>query len=47
MVVGRRHFTLRSDVRGVLTVTLLALATLVSSVAIMGIVLLLARAGAP
>lgn len=46
MVVGRRHFTPGNDVRGVLTVTLLALATLMSSAAIMGIVLLLARAGA-
>lgn len=46
MVVGRRHFTPRNDVRGVLTVTLLALATLACSVAVIAIVLLLARAGA-
>jgi len=46
MVVARRHFRPRNDLRGVLTVTLLALTTLACSVAIMGIVLLLARAGA-
>jgi hypothetical protein len=39
MVVGRRRFTLRSDVRGVLTVTALALASLTVAALLMALVL--------
>jgi hypothetical protein len=39
MVVGRRRFTLRNDLRGVLTVTALALASLGVAVLLMAIVL--------
>jgi hypothetical protein len=46
MVVGRRHFTLRNDLRGVLTVTWLGLVTLAVAGALMGVVLLLARGSA-
>ncbi len=47
MVVGRRRFTLRSDLRGVLTVTVLALATLGVAALLMALVLGLTVAGAP
>ena len=46
MVVGRRRFTLTSDLRGVLTVVTLALATLAVAVVLMAIVLVLAQPGA-
>jgi hypothetical protein len=40
MVVGRRRFTLRSDVLGVLRVTLLTVATLVAGIVLLAVVLL-------
>jgi len=40
MVVGRRRFTLRSDVLGVVRVTVLAGASLVAGVLLLGLVLL-------
>jgi hypothetical protein len=46
MVVGRRRFTLRSDLRGVTTVIVLALVTLAVAVVLMAIVLVVARPGA-
>ena len=46
MVVGRRRFTLRNDLRGVLTVVWLAVASLAVAVALMAVVLVLVRAGA-
>ena len=45
MVVGRRRFTWRSDVRGVATVAVLGLVTLAVSVLLMGLVLLLGGRG--
>ena len=45
MVVGRRRFTWRSDVRGVATVAALGLLTVVASVLLMGLVLLLGGRG--
>jgi len=39
MVLGRRTFTWRSDVRGLVTVVLLALATLVSAVVLVALTL--------
>jgi len=46
MVVGRRRFTLRGDLRGVLTVTALALASLTVAALLMALVLGLTVAGA-
>jgi hypothetical protein len=46
MVVGPRRFTLSSDLRGVLTVTALALASLGVAALLMALVLLLTRASA-
>ncbi len=43
MVLGRRRFTWRADLRGVATVTMLGLATFAAAAAIVAIVLLLAR----
>jgi len=40
MVLGRRRFTWRSDVRGVVIVSLLAAVTLLVSALLMGLVLL-------
>jgi hypothetical protein len=40
MVVGRRRFTLRSDVLGVVRVTALAGASLAAGVLLLGVVLL-------
>jgi hypothetical protein len=45
MVLGRRRFTWRADVRGVATVVGLSLATLLVSALLMGLVLVLAGAG--
>jgi len=45
MVLGRRRFTWRADVRGVATVVGLGLITLAVSALIMGMVLLLAGGG--
>jgi len=45
MVVGRRRFTWRSDVRGVATVAALGLLTIVASTLLMGLVLLLGGRG--
>jgi len=45
MVVGRRRFTWRSDVRGVATVAALGLATLAVSTLLMWLVLLLGGRG--
>ena len=45
MVLGRRRFTWRSDVRGVATVTMLGLITLLASTLVMGHVLLLGGRG--
>ncbi len=42
MVVGRRRFTWRADVRGVATVAGLGLATLAVATAVMGLILLVA-----
>ena len=41
MVVGRRRFTWRSDVRGVATVAVLGLLTILASTLVMGLILLL------
>lgn len=41
MVLGRRRFTWRSDVRGVATVAVLGLLTILASTLVMGLVLLL------
>jgi hypothetical protein len=41
MVLGRRRFTWRADVRGVAVVAMLAVVTLVLSALVMGLVLLL------
>ena len=46
MVVGRRRFTWRADVRGVATVTGLGLATLAVAALVMGAILLLAGGAA-
>jgi hypothetical protein len=46
MVVGRRRFTLRSDLRGVLTVTALALGSLGVTALLMALVLGLTDMGA-
>ena len=46
MVVGRRRFTWRADVRGVATVAGLGLATLLVSSLLMGLVLFLLGGGA-
>jgi len=46
MVVGRRRFTLRNDLRGVLTVVALALASLGVAALLMALVLGLTVAGA-
>jgi len=45
MVVGRRRFTWRSDVRGVATVAALGLGTLAVSTLLMWLVLLLGGRG--
>jgi hypothetical protein len=45
MVLGRRRFTLRDDVRGVLTVLGLGLATFVGLTLVMGLVLLAGALG--
>jgi len=45
MVLGRRRFTWRADVRGVATVVGLGLVTLGASTLVMGLVLLLAGGG--
>jgi hypothetical protein len=41
MVLGRRRFTWRSDVRGVATVAALGLLTILASTLVMGLILLL------
>jgi hypothetical protein len=41
MVLGRRRFTWRSDVRGVATVAVLGLLTILASTLVMGLILLL------
>jgi len=41
MVLGRRRFTWRSDVRGVATVAALGLLTILASTLVMGFILLL------
>jgi hypothetical protein len=46
MVVGRRRFTWRADVRGVATVTGLGLATFAVATLVMGLILLAAGGGA-
>jgi hypothetical protein len=43
MVLGRRTFSWRSDVRGLVTVALLALLTLATASALVVVVLLLTR----
>lgn len=43
MVLGRRRFTWRSDLRGVTTVTSLGLLTLAAAVVLIAVVLVLAR----
>lgn len=45
MVLGRRRFTWRSDVRGVATVTVLGLLTLLASTLVMAVVLVLGGRG--
>ena len=45
MVLGRRRFTWRADVRGVATVVVLGLATLTASALVIGLVLLLSGGG--
>lgn len=45
MVLGRRRFTWRADVRGVVTVVALGTITLSASALVMGVVLLLAGGG--
>jgi len=41
MVLGRRRFTWRSDVRGVATVAVLGLLTILAATLVMGLILLL------
>jgi len=43
MVLGRRRFTWRADLRGVATVTALGLLTFAAAAALIALVLLLAR----
>lgn len=45
MVLGRRRFTWRADVRGVATVVALGLVTLAVSTLVIGLVLLLSGGG--
>jgi hypothetical protein len=43
MVLGRRRFTWRADLRGVATVTMLGLVTFAAATALIALVLVLAR----